>query len=302
MYEDILFPYDGSDGSAEALHHAAEIAHWADATVHLLYVADTNRDSVTVVDGRPVDALVRRGGDVVDEAGETLRTLGVAHDSEVVQGNPAPTIAEYAERHDHDLVVVPTHGREGVSRYLLGSVTEKVVRLSPVPVLTVRMRRDEQLVFPYEDVLLPADGSAAATDAARHGLSLASALDATVHVLSVVDDTALGLGVGPGERTGRDRGGRGRRLGRGGAGARTGRQTRRARDARRGDPRLRLLERRRRGRDGDDGTARDGPDTVRERRGEDGPLRARPGRHRRGVDVAGVDPVGRRGYCACRPG
>jgi nucleotide-binding universal stress UspA family protein len=195
MYDDILFPYDGSEGSAAALHHAAEIAHWADATVHLLYVADTNRDSVTVVDGRPVDALLRRGGDVVDEGGETLRTLGVDHDSDVVQGNPAPTVAEYAERHGHDLVVMPTHGREGVSRYLLGSVTEKVVRLSSVPVLTVRMEPDEQLAFPYEDVLVPTDGSAAATGAAGHGLSLAAALGATVHVLSVVDETALGPDV-----------------------------------------------------------------------------------------------------------
>lgn len=47
------------------------------------------------------------------------------------QGNPAPTIVEYAERYEHDLIVMPTHGREGVSRYLIGSVSEKIVRLSP---------------------------------------------------------------------------------------------------------------------------------------------------------------------------
>jgi nucleotide-binding universal stress UspA family protein len=195
MYEDILLPFDGSDGAAEALHHAAEIAHWADATIHVLFVADTTRDSVTVVETKVVDALVQEGKDIVEEAEKTLQTLGADYDSDVVQGNPAPTIVEYAERYDHDLIVMPTHGRKGVSRYLLGSVTEKVVRLSSVPVLTVRMQPDEQLAFPYENILIPTDGSAGAGNAAEHGLSLAAFLDATVHALSVVDDTSLGLDV-----------------------------------------------------------------------------------------------------------
>lgn len=193
MYEDILLPFDGSEGTAAALHHVGELAHWAGGTVHVLYVADTARDSVTVVDGETVDVLVRKGEDIVAEAAQTLETLGVSHDTDVVQGNPAPTIAEYAERYGQDLVVMPTRGHDGVSRYLAGSVSEKVVRLSPIPVLTVRMQPDETLDFPYEDILVPTDGSDAATRAAEHTLSLAASLDATVHVLSVVDDTTPGL-------------------------------------------------------------------------------------------------------------
>jgi nucleotide-binding universal stress UspA family protein len=72
-------------------------------------------------------------------------------------------------------------------------VSEKVVRLSSVPVLTARMRPDEQLRFPYEHLLLPTDGSDGATVAARHGLALAASLDATVHVLSAVEEPTLGL-------------------------------------------------------------------------------------------------------------
>ncbi len=192
MYENVLLPFDGSDGAAEVLHHAAEIAHWADATIRVLYVADTNRDSVTVVDGQAVDILEREGRDIVEEAGKTLETLGASYRTDVVQGNPAPTIAEYAEAYDQDLVVMPTHGREGVSRYLAGSVAEKVVRLSSVPVLSVRMRPDETLTFPYETLLVPTDGSDAATHAADHLLGFAAALEATVHVISVVDDSTLG--------------------------------------------------------------------------------------------------------------
>jgi len=195
MYDDILLPFDGSDGARDVLDHACDLAHWADATVHVLYVADTTRNSTTVVEDGVVDGLVRRGEETVAEATEILDTPGVEYETDVVQGNPAPTIAEYAERYGQDLVVMPTHGREGISRYLVGSVSEKVVRLSSVPVLTARMRPDEKLTFPYETVLIPTDGSEAATRASQHALSLAAALDATVHVLSAVDETALGLDV-----------------------------------------------------------------------------------------------------------
>jgi nucleotide-binding universal stress UspA family protein len=195
MYENILLPFDGSEGAAEVLHHASEIAHWADATIHVLYVADTKRDSVTVVEGDTVDVLAQQGEDIVDEAAKTLGTLGASYETDVVQGNPAPTIVDYAQRYDQDLIVMPTHGREGISRYLIGSVSEKVVRLSSTPVLTVRMQPDEQLTFPYENILLPTDGSTTATHAAEYLTQLAVALDATVHVLSVVEDSTFGPDV-----------------------------------------------------------------------------------------------------------
>jgi nucleotide-binding universal stress UspA family protein len=208
MYDELLLPFDGSEGAAAVLHHAGELAHRFDAGVRVLYVADTTRDSLTVVEGRPVDALVREGEDTVAEAAKTLETLGVAHETDVVQGNPAPTIVEYAEEFGLDLVVMPTHGREGVSRYLVGSVTEKVVRLCSVPVLAVRMRADESLAFPYERILLPTDGSDAATHAAEHVCSLAATLDATLHVLSVVDDAgavrATRAATGDGEAVARE--------------------------------------------------------------------------------------------------
>lgn len=195
MYERILLPVDGSEGAAAILHHVSELATWTDARINLLFVADTTRDSVTVVEQTVVDALVQEGEDIVEEAGHTLDTRGVEYETDVVQGNPVPTIVEYAERYDQDLIVMPTHGREGLSRYLQGSVSEKVVRLSSVPVLTARMQPDEQLVFPYENILIPTDGSAGATHAAKHGLALAESLDATVHVLSIVETSSLGLDV-----------------------------------------------------------------------------------------------------------
>ncbi|WP_338740341.1 universal stress protein [Haloplanus salilacus] len=195
MYDSILLPVDGSEHAATIVRHAADLAQWTAATIQVVFVADTTRDSVTVVGGDVVDALEREGETIVGDVAETLDSLGVAHGTDVVQGSPAPEIVDYAERYDHDLIVLPTNGRTGISRYLLGSVTEKVVRLSDVPVLTARMQPDERLTFPYENVLVPTDGSPASAAAARHGLALASALDATVHVLAVVDDSSVGPDV-----------------------------------------------------------------------------------------------------------
>jgi nucleotide-binding universal stress UspA family protein len=195
MYDSILLPVDGSEHTAKIVQHAAELAQWTEAKIQVVFVADTTRDSLTVVDGDVVDALEREGKPIVSDVASELDSLGVEHGTDIVQGSPAPTIVDYAERYDYDLIVLPTHGRTGISRYLLGSVTEKVVRLSDVPVLTARMQSDEQLTFPYENILVATDGSPASNAAAKHGLALAAALDATVHVLSVVDDTSLGPDV-----------------------------------------------------------------------------------------------------------
>lgn len=195
MYDQILLPVDEQTEAAEVLHHAGEIAHRFDAEIRLLHVADTDEYSVALTDQGVVDGLVRRGEELVAEAGETFETLGVEHSTDVVQGSPAATIVEYASEYDFDLVVMPTHGREGLSHFLLGSVTEKVVRLSDVPVLTARMIEGDTFAFPYERILLPADSSETSRRAAEHGLDLAAATDAAVDVLSVVETAALGPDV-----------------------------------------------------------------------------------------------------------
>lgn len=195
MYDDILLPVDGTDNIAAVIEHAAAVADWADATLHILYVADTTRDSVTVVETGVVDALVEKGEDIVDDVHRALRGHGIDIETDVVQGNPAETIVEYANHYEMDLVLVSTQAKEGVSRVILGSVAEKIVRLSPVPVMTIRRREDEQIQFPYEDILVPTDGSDGATVAMEHAVSLAAGLDATLHGLSVIDEGILGLDV-----------------------------------------------------------------------------------------------------------
>jgi nucleotide-binding universal stress UspA family protein len=141
MYETILVPTDGSAQSDAALDHAVGLARHHGAAVHLLYVADTNRDSLTAQGGRVIDALEQEGeritSDAVDRVGADVEVVDA-----VETGGPVETILDYADSVGADLVVMGTHGRRGLDRYLLGSTTERVVRRSPIPVLTVRERED----------------------------------------------------------------------------------------------------------------------------------------------------------------
>jgi nucleotide-binding universal stress UspA family protein len=139
MYDTVLFPSDGSEGAEAALEHAIDLAGRYDATLHVLYVADTNRDSVTVLGTDVVDALVAKGEEMVAETAARAEAAGLDVVTAVVQGGPSETILDYVADRGVDVVVMATHGRRGLDRLLLGSVTERVVRSADVPVLTVRM-------------------------------------------------------------------------------------------------------------------------------------------------------------------
>ena len=202
VFDEILFPTDGGDGATAALEHVLDIASAHGSRVHILHVADTNQPSVTRLGGDVTDVLEREGEEVVREAAERADRRGVATVTEVLQGDPYRTIVDYAGSRGIDLVVVPTHGRQGLEHVLLGSTTERIVRRSDVPVLTLRPDEGAGVPgYPYRDVLVPTDGSDPAATALRLGIDVAKATDASLHVLSVVDTTSLGLDVRGGVKT-----------------------------------------------------------------------------------------------------
>ncbi|WP_440988870.1 universal stress protein [Haloarchaeobius baliensis] len=137
MYDEILFPTDGSEPSMEAFEYAVDLAETYGARLHVLYVADTNRDSVTTVGGEVVDALESEGERVVADVEERAREHGVETVTEVLQGDPSTTILDYADDRGVDCIVMATRGRSGLTGLLLGSVTDRVVRQSSMPVLAV---------------------------------------------------------------------------------------------------------------------------------------------------------------------
>lgn len=158
MYDTILLPTDGHPRTPQAVEHALNVAELADATVHLVSVATPE---VTEAEARAA----------VDAADDLAADRGVPTRSTVLDGRPYEEILEYADEIGVDLIVMGTQGRSGLDRFMLGSVTERVLRTSDVPVLAVRLD-DERLITDAE----------AATDAAR------SALAAEGHTLAAVPE------------------------------------------------------------------------------------------------------------------
>ena len=138
MYDSILLPTDGSEAAEAAYDHAVEIADRFDATLHVLYVADTTEYSTVTFEDDVVDSLEREGKHVVDDVVADAKARGVEAVGVVMQGGAYETILSYAEENGVDMVVMGTHGRRGLDRVLVGSVTERVVRTADVPVVTVR--------------------------------------------------------------------------------------------------------------------------------------------------------------------
>ena len=164
MYRDLCYPTDGSDGADAALEDAQDIARHYDATVHVLSVVNTaeeggglgtdpNQEPAAGMVGDPAggsggmvgrrETMDDQRSELEERAGRLAREVagrfeGVETEPAVSVGEPAEEIVDYSTAADVDLVVMGTHGRTGLDRYLVGSVTEAVVRRSDVPVLTVR--------------------------------------------------------------------------------------------------------------------------------------------------------------------
>ena len=150
MYKNILIPTDGSDASQVALEHGLGLAKSLGASVTILFAIE-NPFISTWGGFAPTDAgtvsgimtdLRGLGQRTLDAALETARGLGVTATPQLVEDLRVPeAILETAKT--HDLIVMATHGRGGLERVLLGSVTDNVVRHSQTPVLVVRSQHKD---------------------------------------------------------------------------------------------------------------------------------------------------------------
>jgi nucleotide-binding universal stress UspA family protein len=193
MYDSILVPTDGSEGARAATRHAMNLATAFDSEVHLLSVVNPSIYSSDLADmdfpaGEHRKALEEHATEAVEALEALLDERDLTYRTAIEEGVPYEAIPAYAEDHAIDLLSMGTHGRTGFDRLLVGSVTERVVRTSSVPVLTSRFEPEKA---GYDDILLPTDGSEAASAAIEHAIALAERYDATIHALSVVDLSAL---------------------------------------------------------------------------------------------------------------
>ncbi|WP_435066148.1 universal stress protein [Halobaculum sp. EA56] len=142
MFDRVLIPTDGSDPARSAVEMALGLAETHGATLHILFIVDQPTSVSGMGEGFSglddlLDALEEKGHETTEAVVEQAKGRGIETKTAVRRGNPHDDILTYANNHDIDVIVMGTHGRTGVKRALLGSVTEDVVRHSEIPVLTV---------------------------------------------------------------------------------------------------------------------------------------------------------------------
>jgi len=202
-----LVPLDGSQLSEFALNPALALAQANKAELILMSAivekeiveADEYYETPTSTMPSPDTQSMRaRMENYLGSITKTRSGTGVSIRTLVMEGDAASCVVETAVSEQLDLIIMGTHGRSGVSRFLLGSVTQKVWHQAPCPVMAVR---DAQ---PIKNILMPIDQMLLAEHALDPGFALGGALSAQVHLLIVSQDSALNHGddieIAPGEK------------------------------------------------------------------------------------------------------
>ncbi|WP_435102149.1 universal stress protein [Halarchaeum sp. P4] len=180
MYTQLLCPTDGSDASSAAVEAAVTFAAQVEADVTIVNVRTGDGTALDESAMVPTAAAEHAESVGVDVTTATIDADGPIHEA----------ILRYAREIEADCIVMGTHARSGLQRFVLGSVTEMVLRESSVPVLTVHA--ETTLNPDIETLLVPTDGSDCAEAAARDAIDLARATWATLHVVHAVDPGAFG--------------------------------------------------------------------------------------------------------------
>jgi nucleotide-binding universal stress UspA family protein len=183
----ILVPTDFSDFSRTGLDHAIVLSRWYGSRITVLHVIQPARIARGPIAFdrsepflRPSDELLR----FVDRA----TAAGVPVDPVAIQETPVTGILERARTLPADLLVMGTHGRSGIDRWALGSVTEKVLRKAPCPILTIsRPAQDVRPLPLFKTIVCAFDFSESATRALDFALSLPQEADARLILLHVLE-------------------------------------------------------------------------------------------------------------------
>jgi len=190
----ILCPIDLSPISGHALDHAAALAHRYAATLTLLHIRDVARPALlpAAASGAARTGLAAMAAHVEPAASVQLRELmrpalrsGVSVDFVEDEGDPAACIVERAR--ESDLVVMATHGREGLKRFMLGSVASRVLHDVDRPLLTVPPPCHKPPAAPFSRIVCAVDFSEVSLFALEYALSLALEMRAYLTLLHVAE-------------------------------------------------------------------------------------------------------------------
>lgn len=144
MYRRLLVTLDGSEMSEEALPYAEDLAEKMSSQVDLLRVAPRPQPlieeggRVVVTIDQEMERMTTDFNQYLTRIAFRFRAKGLTVRSDIRFGDPAEEIVDYAKENNISMIVMCTHGRSGISRWVYGSVAERVLRAAPTPVLLVR--------------------------------------------------------------------------------------------------------------------------------------------------------------------
>jgi len=196
----ILCPVDFSEFSVRALHYAVSLAQHYRAKLFVQHVVELWRyPSAGFSPGKYFDEfsqrLLQKGEEKLQELLRTATDTEIQPEPVVQQGTAADSILAFATSRKTDLIVMGTHGRRGFDRLMLGSVTERVIRKAPCPVLAVRKPAHDFVVSGKQQdtvhlsrILFCTDFSENSQRAMDHAISLTEEYNAELTVLHVLED------------------------------------------------------------------------------------------------------------------
>ncbi len=195
MYSRILVPLDGSKLAEGILPYAALLSRTFGIRIDLLRavappapISDGSYGELTKLPHGPApDQVKEQASRYIADVERNLQSSGLQASSSVQVGAPADVIAEQAALEANTLVAMSTHGRTGVARWAMGSITDKVINIADQPMLVVRPDQSKPLPeeIRFETLILPLDGSTESEQSMAHALPLAKALNLKVVLVTV---------------------------------------------------------------------------------------------------------------------
>ncbi len=144
LYKKILIATDGSEYTKNAVDYGIDLAKSTGAKLSAIYVVDTAAFASIPMDAawESMYELLKQEGDLaIKYVADNAEAEGLEIEGNLIEGHPADEIIKYSEKNSISLIVMGTLGKSGLDRFLLGSVAEKVVRNSKIPVLVVRGKK-----------------------------------------------------------------------------------------------------------------------------------------------------------------
>lgn len=188
MIGTVVVPLDGSELAEEALPYAVAIADRSSAPLHLLRVI-------------PPDAPASAQNEARNYLRDKARTYGDRVQLSVRMGSAAEQIIDAADEMIDPIIVMTTHGRSGIGRWLYGSVADRVVRGSGNPVLLIRSGTERPVKGDVRTIVVPLDGSVHAEAALPYAKQIAQAFDSELRLVRVAETTQIYSMLSPAHQT-----------------------------------------------------------------------------------------------------